>query len=188
MALSKLQPNPSASFAQFPLFHLSSQKYGLRSPTMHHRDTEFMIPVENMSDLDQARGLLDPPARQQTLILLVDDDDTLRTIIQMGLERLGYAVWPAANGESALEAAAHHKEIQLLLTDVLMPGLSGVELAEQLRKTHPQIEVLYVSGHLQTTISALNVPLDSIHFLQKPFRSIELDDRIQTILSKRDEL
>jgi CheY-like chemotaxis protein len=82
----------------------------------------------------------------------VDDDDIVRDIIQFGLEKLGYAVSSADSGRTALEVAAQNKDLQLLLTDVLMPGMNGVELAERVRKTHPDLRVLYVSGHLRATI------------------------------------
>jgi two-component system cell cycle sensor histidine kinase/response regulator CckA len=143
-----------------------------------------MISPKDTLNLVQTEQLPPSTEIEQPRILLVDDDDMLRTIIRLGLEKLGYAVSSAASGESALETAAQNQDIQLLLTDVLMPEMSGVELAEKLRKTHPHLEVLYVSGHLRATI---DLPVDSIYFLQKPFRSEELDDRIKAILSKRNE-
>jgi CheY-like chemotaxis protein len=144
-----------------------------------------MILPEDTLNFVQTEAHSQPAEIEQPHILLVDDDDMLRTIIRLGLEKLGYAVSSADSGKSALETAAQNQDIQLLLTDVLMPEMSGVELAEKLRKTHPRLEVLYVSGHLRTT---MDLPGDAIHFLQKPFRSAELDDRIKMILSKPNEL
>jgi DNA-binding NtrC family response regulator len=147
-----------------------------------------MVRPDNITSEAQTRLLQHPPGSAQTRILLVDDDYILRTVIQLGLEKLGYAVSSADGGETALEAAAQNKDIKLLLTDVLMPEMNGVELAEKLRETHPRLEVLYVSGHPLETLSTLAVPGDPIHFLQKPFGSAQLDDRIRTILSKRPGL
>jgi two-component system, cell cycle sensor histidine kinase and response regulator CckA len=143
----------------------------------------FMISPEDRLNLVQTEAFEPPTGIERPHILLVEDDDMLRSIIQLGLEKLGYAVSSAHSGKSALETAAQHQDIHLLLTDIVMPEMSGVELAEKLRKTHPRLEVLYVSGHLRATI---DLPVDSIHFLQKPFRPGELDDRIKAILAKHN--
>ncbi len=79
-----------------------------------------------------------------------------------------------------------HPDIQLLLTDVAMPGINGVELADKLRKTHPHLGVLYMSGFPKKSLSELGIEANSVDFLQKPFNSEELDDRIKAILARNN--
>jgi DNA-binding response OmpR family regulator len=147
-----------------------------------------MTVSENPRQMDQATALPQPPTNDRIHLLLVDDDPTFRMIVQLGLKKLGYEVLAADGWESALEAAAENKDIQLLITDVMMPGMNGVMLAEKLRETHPRLEVLFMSGHPRTAIASMGVPIESINFLQKPFMSAELDERIKAILAQRDKL
>jgi len=102
-------------------------------------------------------------------ILLVDDDDNFRTIVEMNLKKLGYAVSAAGSAVEATDIAKQNSEIQLLITDFSMPGMNGVELARQIQRILPHVKVLAISGFTQKVAAGTGVWPDSIHFLQKPF-------------------
>jgi len=97
-------------------------------------------------------------------ILLVDDEDVVRGLVREVLLTQGYEVLEAFDGDGAvLLAARHDGPLDLLLTDVAMPGLSGPEAAELIRRIHPSVQVVFMSGHWDAAIS------DEVPFLQKPF-------------------
>jgi len=113
-------------------------------------------------------------------ILMVEDDATVRRVGQRILQRLGYEVLSAANGHEALELAAHHS-VDLLWTDVLMPGMSGVELVKRARSQCPGLPVLLSSGYTGRTLSHEDLP-DGCHFLSKPYSTKELGSTVAGIL------
>jgi CheY-like chemotaxis protein len=99
------------------------------------------------------------------------------------LERFGYAILEAPNGETALRLAAkHHGPIHLLLTDVIMPGLSGRQLAEQLVQLRPDMKVLYASGYADQAIVHHGILDSDIAYLQKPFTPETLARRVRQVL------
>lgn len=115
-------------------------------------------------------------------ILLVEDDDEVRPLLARALERLGYRVVVTAGGEEALDAAqANGSEIDLVLTDVLMPGISGGELVERLRLEHPGLPALFMSGYAADQLHQRGVD-DAEGYVQKPFTARVLADRIATVL------
>jgi two-component system cell cycle sensor histidine kinase/response regulator CckA len=101
-------------------------------------------------------------------VLVVEDDAVVRRLLDMQLSRLGYDVVTAADGAEALE---RHREcgVDLLVTDIVMPGMSGEELAAALRAANPRLRVLFLSGY--GIGSAVHGP---VGFLQKPFSADEL--------------
>ena len=119
-----------------------------------------------------------PPAT----ILLVDDDSAMRTILSFSLLDFGYLVLVAANGEEALQIARGHPEIRLIMLDVVMPGLSGNQLAEQMHVNLPETPILFCSGHPASTIARYGIDLRSAHFLQKPCPPVELEGKIAELL------
>jgi CheY-like chemotaxis protein len=116
-------------------------------------------------------------------VLLVDDNPNFRMIVELNLQRMGYAVLAAGSAEEAIEIATQNNDIQLLITDVAMPGLNGVELAQQIRRIRPLIKVLSISGFPQKVVAGMGVWTDSLHFLQKPFMPAQLDQRIKAIFA-----
>ncbi|MGC1372547.1 MAG: PAS domain S-box protein [Candidatus Sulfotelmatobacter sp.] len=113
-------------------------------------------------------------------ILLVEDEESVRQLVRETLESRGYRVLEAANGQTALALAAEHKhDLHLVITDVVMPGLSGHELAQQLLATRPALKVLYLSGYAQDAF-----PPSESHkaFLQKPFTLQSLARKVREIL------
>ncbi len=103
-------------------------------------------------------------------ILLVEDEETLRTMGKLYLEGEGYTVLEAADGTAALQVAKQHAgPIHLLLTDVIMPGMNGRELANQISPTRPEMKVLFMSGYTENAIGHNGMLDDGITLLQKPF-------------------
>jgi two-component system sensor histidine kinase EvgS len=116
-------------------------------------------------------------------ILLVEDDDDVRQLVHCLLEAGGYRVIAARHaGEALVISERHSAPIHLLLTDVVMPEMSGRELAERLVPQRPGMRVLFVSGHTGDSVLKLGVMHDGVDFLQKPFTSAELAQRVRAIL------
>jgi CheY-like chemotaxis protein len=117
-------------------------------------------------------------------ILLVEDEDAVRSLAGKVLRALGYSVLEAALGKEAMEiAATHPSAIDLLLTDVVMPGYSGAELARQLVESRPSLKVLYMSGYTDEAIIHHGVLAANIAYLQKPFTPSVLATKVREVLS-----
>jgi len=116
-------------------------------------------------------------------ILLVEDEDSVRQLVRETLEARGYHVLEAANANAALTLAASHVDsIHLVITDVVMPGLSGHEFIERLLPTRPDAKVLYLSGYAQDAF-AIPLPADAQKaFLQKPFTLQSLARKVREVL------
>jgi PAS domain S-box-containing protein len=116
-------------------------------------------------------------------ILFVEDEQSVRELVSEYLAARGYQVLDAADGMQALEiAAAHAGKIQLLITDVVMPRLSGRELAARLAATRPDLKVLYISGYTDDSVFRHGVLEGGMAFLQKPFNLKALGTKIREIL------
>jgi PAS domain S-box-containing protein len=119
-------------------------------------------------------------------ILLVEDDGLLRPVTRMLLERLGYTVLVGENAAQAIGlSAAHRGPIDLLLTDVLMPGMSGRELAQVLAETRPEMPVLFVSGYTEEIVSEHGRLDSDCELLPKPYTVETLGRRIRDVLGGR---
>jgi PAS domain S-box-containing protein len=124
-----------------------------------------------------------PPARGTETVLLVEDGELVRTLGRRALQALGYTVLVASNGSEALRAAqAHAGSIHLLVTDVVMPGISGRELAESLKLLRPEMRVLYMSGYTDDAILRHGVSQSVTAFLQKPFGPADLGRKVRDVL------
>lgn len=129
---------------------------------------------------------LSPPRGTET-ILVAEDDRGVRGLTCHVLRSSGYTVLEAADGEDALRAAGRYPgPIHLLLTDVVMPGMNGRELAERLHVTRPHVRVLYLSGYTDDAIVRHGVLEERAEFLQKPFTPLALTSRIRKILDRTD--
>lgn len=116
-------------------------------------------------------------------ILLVDDEESVRAIVTKILGRQGHTMLEAEHGANALRiAAAHEGKIDLLITDMYMPGLRGPEILEKLRLTRPGIAVLFMSGYGDADVARSGVePASS--FLRKPFTVQELSEAVSKALA-----
>jgi two-component system, cell cycle sensor histidine kinase and response regulator CckA len=116
-------------------------------------------------------------------ILLVEDDDAVRTVARRALSRYGYDVIAAQGGEDALRLAGEHRHsIRLLLTDIMMPGMNGVEVAAGVSRILPDVQVFYMSGYADQDLIRQGLLKPGTHFLQKPFTPKELAQRVADIL------
>jgi CheY-like chemotaxis protein len=148
--------------------------------------TEFTIYLPR---LDAAPGLPEGRAasggmlRGHETILLVEDETSVRDMVRDTLERNGYRVLTAASGEQALErASAHAGPINLLVSDVIMPGMGGPELASRLEPLHPGLRVLHISGYTDDAILRHGVRAGLTAFLQKPFTLDALVRKMRDVL------
>ena len=116
-------------------------------------------------------------------ILLVEDEELLRTPIREILERQGYSVLEAGNGEEALVVARQYPgPIDLLLSDIVMPGMNGRDLAGHLSRTRPDLKVLFMSGYTHNAIVHHGVLEEGLAFLEKPFTPEALAVKIRQVL------
>jgi two-component system cell cycle sensor histidine kinase/response regulator CckA len=118
-------------------------------------------------------------------ILLAEDEPAVRGFARRTLEEYGYTVLEAAGGAEALAiAASHGGPIALLVTDVVMPGLQGHQLAEQLAAARPELRILYVSGFTQHSAIHHGVPEGGVAFLAKPFTIDALGESVRAVLDR----
>jgi CheY-like chemotaxis protein len=119
------------------------------------------------------------------IILLVEDNDYVREFAKFQLALLGYRVLEAVNGIDALKVIREQREIDLLFTDVVMPGgMNGRELAREANKLNPMLKVLYCSGYTENAIGRQG-PLDTaVEFLSKPYTRLELARRIRQLMNE----
>ena len=149
------------------------------------RGTVFTIYFPRVDEPSEVRGEIPvslATAGGTETVLLVEDEDSVRQLVRETLESRGYRVLEAGNGQGALTVAASHTDpIHLVITDVVMPGLNGHELVQQLLPARPGIKVLYLSGYAQ---DAFTTPLAEAQktFLQKPFTLQSLARKVREIL------
>ena len=140
------------------------------------RSTESILPVV------QIEGSEDVPFGYET-ILLVEDDAEVRELVRLVLEGQGYDLIEAPNGQMALKVAKdYNSPIHLLLTDVIMPGMNGLVLAEQMRQTHSSLKILFMSGYTQNTVENYGLLKPGVTLLQKPFSPKALARMVREIL------
>jgi PAS domain S-box-containing protein len=152
------------------------------------RGTTFRVYFPRAYARDNAAAVQDSfglprPDRGQETILLVEDETNVRRLARQYLETQGYKILEAEDGAAALQIASSYKgTIDLLFTDVVMPGMNGRDLALQITGQRPDIRVLYMSGYTENTI-AHNGTLDAgINLLQKPFSLPALKDKVREVL------
>ncbi len=123
------------------------------------------------------------PLTGRETVLLVEDEDMIRDLVRHLLESHGYTVMTASRGEEAVDLAEQHAgPIDLLVTDVVMPGLSGRELADRLARSRANLRVLYMSGYTYNEIGRHGVLESDIAFIQKPFSPDGLMRKIREVL------
>ncbi len=117
-------------------------------------------------------------------ILLVEDERAILEVMTEILHRQGYRILAAATPAEAISLAARSKTIHLLMTDIIMPGMNGRELARQVQKIHPGLRCLFMSGYTAEVIAAHEIAEDDILFLQKPFQQDDLLATLRDIFRK----
>ncbi len=125
-------------------------------------------------------------ARGRETLLLVEDEASVRELARAMLGRLGYLVLQASDGAEALRLAEEHDgRIDLLMTDVVMPGMNGRELAERLQAVHPEMKVLLTSGYTEDVIVHHGVLDGNLSFISKPYSLHSLSAKIREILGRQ---
>jgi len=125
--------------------------------------------------------------RGSETILVVEDDVKIKELFMEMLESQGYRVLCAGSGEEALELFRQSdKSVDLLLTDVMMPGQSGPELHTQLESESPGLKVLFISGYSDKPVEKSKWVGEGMPFLQKPFGASELAVRVREVLGKEN--
>jgi nitrogen-specific signal transduction histidine kinase len=121
-------------------------------------------------------------------VLLVEDEATVRELISHVLEMDGYTVLEVSQGDEAVALGAQYPGIiHLLMTDVVMPGMSGPQLARRLIEVRPELKVLYLSGYIEHPLIQRGVLEPSVAFLQKPFTLLSLTQKVREVLNPRDD-
>ncbi len=118
-------------------------------------------------------------------VLVVEDDDAVRRLARRILESAGFRVLTAANGgEALLQCERHGGDIALLLTDVVMPQMSGKVLSDRLSRHHPHLRVLFMSGYTDEAITRHGVPEGEVALLEKPFTAASLIKKVRQVLDR----
>lgn len=142
--------------------------------------TTFRIYFPFMENIDKDKDTL---LRGSETILLVEDEDSLRSLGERLLKMSGYTVVVAADGKSALAAAERHgKPFDLLITDVIMPGMSGRELAKEMANRKLAHRTLFMSGYTDDAIVEYGVLDPGIAFIYKPFTVEALSRKMREVL------
>jgi two-component system cell cycle sensor histidine kinase/response regulator CckA len=117
-------------------------------------------------------------------ILLVEDEDAVRSMINVVLRRAGYTVLETGRSSEAIRLAGEQRRIDLLITDVVMPEMGGRELVEQVARVRPAIKVLYLSGYTDDAVVRHGVLQAEVAFLQKPFAMAALTNKVRQVLDE----
>jgi len=148
---------------------------------------KIYLPLIDADISEEKETVATPPLpRGSETVLIVEDDRTVRLLASEMLEMSGYTVLEAGDGPEALEVVHRHgRPIDLLLTDVVMPQMSGRELAEGIATIHPGIRVLYMSGYTEGVIAHHGVLDSGVAYLQKPFTTDALARKVREALDGR---
>jgi CheY-like chemotaxis protein len=154
------------------------------APGMGSSFRVWLPSVEEAPELALTPVTSAPVAGSET-ILLVEDETVVRQLVAEILETTGYTVLQAGDGPSALELLRRHAEpVELLVTDVVMPGMSGPEVAKAVTSMRPGMHVLYTSGYTDQAIGHHGVLEPGIAFLQKPFSADDLTTKVRGLLDE----
>jgi PAS domain S-box-containing protein len=146
----------------------------------------YLPVVERRTSAEEQRPEVGADVRTDRTILLVEDDEALRKLVDQVLKETGYTVFSAGNGEDALDLLEQpdQVEVDLLISDVIMPGIGGKELSERLRALRPDLKVLFMSGYPDETVVHHGVLDEDVAYLQKPFSPNTIIQKVQEILTE----
>jgi two-component system, cell cycle sensor histidine kinase and response regulator CckA len=151
--------------------------------------TTFSIYLPQSTDLNRLPLNSSDAQRPQggtETILLVEDSQAVRGLTRTILADYGYSVLEAANGQDALQIFSEHRDrIQLIISDVVMPGMNGTILVQQIRKLAPSLPVLFISGYIGENVVQESLIDNSVNFLQKPFAAKELALYVRKTLERQ---
>jgi len=185
-----------------PFFTTKENAAGLGLPTVHGivrrcgghvrvdsvagRGTTVDVLLPRGRTLQPASGAAPAPPRPATpygTILVVEDDAAVRDLTLRILRRAGHAVLSACNAADALRMVNEHPQIRLVVADIVMPGMNGIELGRHLRIAHPDLPILFTSGYTRGSLADTSELQHGTDFLEKPYRPDELVQRVACLLS-----
>ncbi|MBI5393821.1 MAG: response regulator [Verrucomicrobia bacterium] len=124
--------------------------------------------------------------RGSETLLVVEDDPTVRSLVAVSLRESGYTVLEAMDGEEAVRMAASlDGQLDLLLCDVVLPGMNGKDVVDRIRAAHPAVAALFISGYTNITVAHQGILEAGLPCLQKPFQPGELADKVRELLDAR---
>ena len=146
----------------------------------------YLPQVDEKPEEAGAGAHVEPVAGGAETVLLAEDDPSVRAVVSDVLAQKGYRVLRAADGQAALETArGQSREIHLLLTDIVMPGMTGRELAEALAVERPGVRVLFMSGYTDDAVVRHGVLSEGMPYLQKPFTPRALTAKVREVLDRK---
>jgi two-component system cell cycle sensor histidine kinase/response regulator CckA len=162
----------------------SDGQISVQSELGHGTTFEILFPrVLEVAKLNEMNAPTVPISRGSETILLIEDSNDLREVIREFLVTSGYDVLEAGNATDAEQVAKRHPgPIHVILTDVVLPGVSGRVLAETLLSTRPEAKVLFMSGYTDDTVMYHQVSQAALNFIQKPFTRSELTDKVRQVV------
>jgi len=167
----------------FGIVKQSGGSIAVYSEPGHGTSIKIYLPRIDQAVPLEAEGRQPEAWRGSETILVVEDDDMVRSLVRESLERQGYKVIDSAGSVEARRLAEKHRgPIHLLITDVVLPKVSGRELAEQMIRERPSIKVLYMSGYTDSAIVSSGILTKEVAFLQKPFTPTGLVDKVREVL------
>lgn len=125
------------------------------------------------------------PSSTRVTVMVVDDDPRVRRLTARMLRSEGYDVLEAGSGEEALERLAAARNVQVVLTDIIMPGMHGLELAESVLAYHPKRQIVLMSGYAPNLLVQLGIRESRFPVLMKPFTAEELASQMRQVLMER---
>lgn len=147
------------------------------------RDYLPRLDDEDMTNEELPQELIEPQGLET--ILLVEDEEVVRGLIKRILVQAGYTVLDADGGMEAIRlCCAHPGPIELLLTDLVLPEISGKEVAQCIMDLRPAIRILYMSGYTDEALIQNVVPDESVEFIQKPFSWVGLTRKVRQVLDR----
>ncbi|MCF8707078.1 hybrid sensor histidine kinase/response regulator [Rhizorhapis sp. SPR117] len=153
------------------------------------RGTSFIIYLPVYSAPAAAPAVKTPAEKKSDIwgtgtILLVEDEDMVRSVAERALSRQGYTVLTATDGEEALEVLGRGEAIDLMISDVVMPNMDGPTMVRQARKSFPELPVLFMSGYAEEQLRK-SIDIDNVSFLPKPFSVTQLAEAARDALGKK---
>jgi PAS domain S-box-containing protein len=143
----------------------------------------YLLQVEEKAERIPLKEMDETLPEGKETVLIVEDEEMVRGFAHRVLQSLGYTVLEASNGKEAVRVAEEHEdEIHLLLTDIVMPRMNGMEVAKYFQKIRPKIKVLFVSGYSDSITEQHGFLFKGMNFLQKPFASRELAQKLREVL------
>lgn len=145
----------------------------------------LLLPVTDQAPSTRRQPPPRPAPGRGEVVLIVEDEAALREVTRRILARNGYQVLVASNGYQAINlATASTQRLDVLLTDVVMPGMQGKEVAERIHRLRPEVRVLYMSGYTHGLLGVQGILEPGVHLIEKPFSEISLLAKLHVVLSQ----